>query len=130
MNLLLDTATFLWYVSADRRLPAPTRALISAAENDVWLSVVSLWEIVVKAQIDRLNLPGPAWAYASAQRGRHAIASLSLEEGAIGNLAKLPSFHRDPFDRMLVCQALHADLTLVTSDSIIERYPVKTVWMI
>jgi len=129
MNLLLDTSTFLWYVSADRRLPSRTRDLIRAAENDVWLSVVSIWEIVVKAQIDRLRLPGPAWAYVSSQRERHAIASLSLDEGAIANMAKLPTFHRDPFDRMLVCQALHDDLTLVTSDETIERYPVKTVWI-
>lgn len=129
MNLLIDTATFLWYVSGDRRLPVPTRDLIRAADNDVWLSVVSIWEIVVKAQIDRLPLPGPAWAYASAQRQRHAIASLSLDEGALANLAKLPSFHRDPFDRMLICQALHQDLTLVTSDAVIERYPVKTIWI-
>lgn len=130
MNLLLDTSAFLWYVSADRRLPAATRALIGAAEHDVWLSVVSIWEIVVKAQIDRLDLPGPAWAYASTQRERHAIASLALEEGAIAHLAKLPSFHRDPFDRMLVCQALQHDLTLVTSDAAIERYPVKTAWIV
>lgn len=129
MNLLLDTATFLWYVSADRQLPSRTRDLISAAENDVWLSVVSIWEIVVKAQIDRLRLPGPAWAYVSAQRQRHAIASLSLDEDAIANLAKLPAFHRDPFDRMLICQALHGDLILVSSDETIQRYPVKTVWM-
>jgi PIN domain nuclease of toxin-antitoxin system len=130
MNLLLDTATFLWYVSADRRLPAPTRNLIMGAEHDVWLSVVSIWEIVVKAQMDRLHLPGPAWEYVTTQRERHAIASLALEEGALANLAKLPSFHRDPFDRMLVCQALHQDLTLVTQDASIERYPVKTAWMV
>ncbi len=104
--------------------------MIIAAEHDVWLSIVSIWEIVVKAQIDRLTLPGPAWAYVSTQRERHAIASLSLDEDAIGNLAKLPSFHRDPFDRMLICQALHQDLTLVTSDTAIERYPVKTVWLL
>ena len=115
-------------MSADRRLPESTRDLISAVEHDVWLSVVSIWEIVVKAHIERLTLPGPAWAYVSTQRERHAIASLALEEGAVANLAKLPSFHRDPFDRMLVCQALHHDLTLVTSDAAIERYPVKTVW--
>ena len=129
MNLLLDTATFLWYVSADRRLPAPTRNLIRATEHDVWLSVVSIWEIVVKAQIERLHLPGPAWAYASTQRERHAIATLSLDEGAVSNLAKLPTFHRDPFDRMLICQALHQDLTIVTSDAVMERYPVKTLWV-
>lgn len=129
MRLLLDTSTFLWYVSADRRLPRATRDLISAAEHDVWLSVVSVWEIVVKTEINRLQLPGPSWAYATTQRERHAIASLSLEEGAIANLAKLPAFHRDPFDRMLVCQALQHDLSLVTNDAAIERYPVKTVWI-
>ena len=90
---------------------------------------MSIWEIVVKAAIDRLRLPGSAWAYASTQRERHAIASLSLDEGAIGNLPKLPTFHRDPFDRMLICQALHQDLTIVTKDAAIERYPVKILWL-
>jgi len=129
MKLLLDTSTFLWYVSADRRLPAVTRDLISAAEHDVWLSAVSVWEIVVKTEINRLKLPAPVWTYVTTQRERHAIAPLALEEGAIANLSKLPAVHRDPFDRMLVCQALAHDLSLVTNDALIERYPVKTVWM-
>ena len=128
MKLLLDTSVFLWYVSADRRLPVSTSNLIRAAEHDVWLSVVSVWEAVVKAQIGRLPLPGPAWAYVSAQRERHAIASLALEERALAHLAKLPPIHRDPFDRMLVCQALEHDLVVVTNDTAIERYPVKTLW--
>jgi len=128
VNLLLDTATFLWYVSADARLPADTRDLIRDPEHEVWLSVVSIWEIVIKAQLGRLPLPGPAWAYASNQRERHAIASLPLEEVAVAALAKLPAVHRDPFDRMLVCQAIQHELTIVTNDEIIERYPVKTLW--
>ena len=129
MKLLLDTSTFLWYVSADRRLPTPTRDLIRAAEHDVWLSVASVWEIVVKTQINRLRLPGPAWAYVTSQRERHAIGSLALEERAIANLAKLPAIHRDPFDRILVCQAIEHDLVLVTNDDVVERYPVKTLWI-
>ena len=129
MKLLLDTAAFLWYVSADRRLPVATRDLISAAENDVWLSVVSVWEIVVKTELKRLQLPGPAWSYVTAQRERHAVAPLALEESAVANLSKLPAVHRDPFDRMLVCQALAQDLVVVTNDPLIERYPVKTVWL-
>lgn len=106
----------------------PTRDLISAAENDVWLSVVSVWEIVVKTALKRLQLPGPAWSYVTTQRERHAVASLALEENAVANLTKLPAVHRDPFDRMLVCQALAQDLVIVTNDPLIERYPVKTVW--
>ena len=129
MRLLLDTFAFLWYVAADKRLPKATRDLIRAPEHDVWLSAASVWEIVVKTQIERLRLPEPAWTYVVAQRDRHAIAALAIEEGAIRHLAKLPAVHRDPFDRMLVCQSLQHDLTLVTNDDAIERYPVKTVWL-
>jgi len=128
MNLLLDTSTFLWYVSADKRLPAKARDLIAAAENDVWLSVVSVWEVIVKSELKRLQLPAPAWSYVMAQRERHAVASLALEESALTYLAKLPSVHRDPFDRMLVCQALAMDLAIVTNDPLIDRYPVRTIW--
>ena len=128
MTLLLDTSTFLWYIGADRRLPPATRDLLRDPEHDVVLSVVSVWEIVVKAELDRLHLAGPAWAYTKLQRDRHGFASLSLEEGALAHLGKLPPVHRDPFDRMLVCQAIEHDLTIVTNDDVLERYPVKTVW--
>jgi PIN domain nuclease of toxin-antitoxin system len=129
VKLLLDTSAFLWFMSGDPRLPDATRDLIRAPEHDVWLSVISLWEIVVKQQSGRLTLPAPAWSYITRQRERHAIASLPLEEAAVTHLAKLPTVHRDPFDRMLICQAIEHDLLLVTGDDAIRQYPVKTVWV-
>lgn len=128
MRLLLDTSTFLWFLSADSKLPETVSQAIRSPENEVWLSVVSFWEILVKHQLGRLPLPEPAFTYIPRQRERHRIGTLPLEEGAMVHLTKLPRIHRDPFDRVLVCQALEHDLLLVTSDEVVQSYPVKILW--
>ena len=129
MKLLVDTSVFLWFVSDNDRLPAHTRTVLRDPDTTVSLSVVSVWELAVKQRTGRLVLPGPAWPYVTSLRHRHGIDSLSLEERALAHLAKLPDVHRDPFDRMLVCQAIEHDLLLVTSDEQIQAYPVKTLWL-
>jgi PIN domain nuclease of toxin-antitoxin system len=129
LRLLLDTSTFLWYLSADRKLPDDVTKAIRSPDNDVWLSVVSFWEILVKHQLGRLPLPGPPFTYIPRQRERHGIDTLALEEQAVAHLPKLPQLHRDPFDRMLVCQSIEHDLYLVTPDETVQAYPVKTFWL-
>lgn len=128
MNLLLDTAVFLWLISGDDRLSDHARSAIRDPEHRVWLSVVSLWEISVKQKAGRLTLPRAAWSYVTTARERHGIESLALTEPAVAHLAKLPDVHRDPFDRMLVCQTIEHDLLLVTNDPVLHEYPVKTLW--
>jgi PIN domain nuclease of toxin-antitoxin system len=86
--------------------------------------VVSLWEAIIKYQLGKLPLPHPPEHYLPTQRARHQIVSLSLDEASVRQLAKLPSIHRDPFDRMLICQAMEHALTIVTVDSVSDRYPV------
>ena len=86
--------------------------------------MVSVWEIVVKHRLGKLPLPQPPEVYVPAQRALHRIASLSLEESAVKRLAGLPSIHRDPFDRMLVCQALDGGMRLASSDPVMRQYPV------
>lgn len=98
MKLLLDTHIFLWYISKDERLPAVLRESIRNFDNQVFLSVVSLWETIVKSQIGKLHLPQPPEIYLPAQRQRHQIASLDLDEASVSQLASLPPIHRDPFD--------------------------------
>lgn len=88
-------------------------------------SVISVWEATVKYQLGKLPLPQPPEIYLPMQRERHIISSLSLTETSIAQLGKLPSIHRDPFDRMLICQALEHDLTILTVDDAIRAYPVK-----
>ena len=123
MRLLLDTHIFLWFISGDTRLPGDWREGIRDTGNEVYVSVVSLWEALVKHRLGKLPLPEPPESYLPTQRARHQLASLSLDEASVRHLATLPSAHRDPFDRMLVCQALEHGLTIVTVDPVFGAYP-------
>ena len=127
MKLLLDTHVFLWYISGDSRLPNQLRNVLCNSDNEVWLSVVSLWEAIVKYRLKKLPLPEPPESYFPRQRERHQIESLALDEASVAELAKLPSIHRDPFDRMLICQTLRHGMTIVTVDEAILAYPVPVV---
>ena len=122
MRLLLDTHIFLWYITGDLRLPASVLPLIRDPANEVYLSVVSVWETMVKYQLGKLPLPQAPVTYVSQQRQRHKIESLPLDEGSVTNLAKLPALHKDPFDRMLICQALQHGLTIVSADDAVRAY--------
>jgi PIN domain nuclease of toxin-antitoxin system len=125
---LLDTQVFLWMASGSSVVSGEVRDVIRDPTNEVWLSVASVWELAIKQQIGRIALPAGAAEYVAAQRQRHAVASLSVEEAAIAHLPKLPDVHRDPFDRLLVCQAIEHEMTLVSADRLLRRYPVKLFW--
>ena len=125
MNILLDTQIFLWYITKDRRLPASMLHSIRHTENEVYLSVVSIWEVIVKHQIGKLPLPQPPDVYLPEQRRRHQIRNLDLDEASILQLIKLPAVHRDPFDRMLICQAIQHGMVLATVDAQVAKYSVR-----
>jgi PIN domain nuclease of toxin-antitoxin system len=127
MKLLLDTHVFLWFISGDLRLPDGMLQSVCEPSNEVYLSVVSLWEAIIKYHLERLPLPQPPEVYLPIQRERHLISSLLLIEASVAHLGKLPSLHGDHFDRMLVCQAIEHDLVIVTVDDTIRAYPVKVL---
>lgn len=124
MRLLLDTHIFLWYISADPRLAAEVRDVIRDPANEVSLSVASVWEVVIKHALGKLPLPGSPAQYLPQQREAHRIVSLPVEEPALVHLAGLPALHRDPFDRILVAQALQHGMTLVSVDDAVRGYTV------
>ena len=128
MKLLLDTCTFLWIVTDDAALTPRAREVFLDGSNERFLSAVSVWEILAKHALGRLPLPEPPERFVPEQRERHGIAPLSLDEVAVLHLSRLPPLHRDPFDRMLVCQALAGGLALLTPDEQIAKYPVRCVW--
>jgi len=128
MNLLLDTCTFLWIATGDESLSSSARRLFADPANQVFLSAVSAWEIAVKHSLGRLPLPRPPSVLVPEQRRRHQIQPLLLDEEAALFCAKLPELHKDPFDRMLICQAIMGGLTLLTPDQLISQYPVATAW--
>jgi len=127
MRILLDTHIFLWFINGDAQLPMSVRDAIRDLDNDVYLSAISVWEAIVKYQLGKLPLPEHPKTYLPKQRDLHQIASLALDESSVLQLAKLPPLHRDPFDRMLICQALQNNLTIATVDTAVSAYPVSVM---
>jgi PIN domain nuclease of toxin-antitoxin system len=128
VKVLLDTCTFLWIIEDAPDLSARARELFLDEEVAVFLSAVSAWEIAVKHASGRLTLALPPDRLVPEQRRLRGIEALPLEEEATFQLARLPGLHRDPFDRMLIAQAIHHGLALLTPDEAIRRYPVRTIW--
>ena len=128
MRLLLDTCTFLWIAGGDAALSPTAARLFASPENEVFLSAVSAWEIAVKHQLGRLELREPPDRFVSAQREAHGIEPLPLDEESALQVGRLPALHRDPFDRMLVCQAIVHGLAILTPDPLVAQYPARTIW--
>ncbi|HEX7668907.1 MAG TPA: type II toxin-antitoxin system VapC family toxin [Polyangiaceae bacterium] len=128
VSLLLDTCTFLWWATDDPAVPESVRVRLRNPDEQVFLSSVSAWEICVKYALGKLPLPEAPSDYLPDRRKRLGISALSLEEPDVLSLTKLPSLHRDPFDRMLVSQAIARSLTLVTPDPEVRAYPCLTWW--
>lgn len=128
MKLLLDTCTFLWIIQDSPRLSKKARDLFLDKRNEARLSVVSVWEMVLKYQLLRLPLPEPPDTFIPKQCYLHDIGMMPLEDRAIYELLKIPPLHNDPFDRMLVCQARAHDLVILTPDKLVTDYQVQSVW--
>lgn len=124
MKLLLDTHVFLWFISGDARLPISFRGAIQDPNNNVFLSVASVWETIIKYNLGKLPLPQSPEIYIPRQRQIHRIKSLPISESSLKHLAVLPDLHRDPFDRILISQALSHNLTIGTADAEILKYNV------
>lgn len=119
---------FIWLAENDVGLSRLARDLIADPTNDVYLSAVSAWEIAIKNGIGRLELEIPPEEYVPEQRRLHRIEPLSITEADALQVGNLPNVHRDPFDRLIVAQAIVQDMSVVTNDSLIGRYPVPVVW--
>jgi len=128
VKLLLDTCAFLWFQADSSDLSPAARAQILEPTNDVYLSAVSVWEIARKYAQGRLCLPSHPSTLIPAVRKDSGIASLPLTEADALAAEKLQLFHKDPFDRMLIAQALMGGLVIVTSDRAFEPYPVRVLW--
>ena len=128
MRYLLDTCTLLWLARGDRALPQRVRDTLSKPGIAVTVSTASVWEIAIKHGLGRLPLPVPLAQFLPDVRARYALDSLPIDEESALHVAKLPSLHADPFDRMLVSQAIVHGLTIVTPDPLVTQYPARTLW--
>ena len=128
MNALLDTHTFLWWVTDDARLPSSVRSILSDGKNSIFLSAASGWEIAIKAQLGRLRVPAPLEGFIAEQISLHAFQSLAIQMSHALHVYTLPRQHADPFDRLLIAQSQLEDLPILTSDPAFAAYEVEIVW--
>lgn len=128
MRYLLDTHTFIWSITDPARLSTRVRDLIEDPDNDILLSCASAWEIAIKAGLGRMQPPRDVAEHVPEQLLKHGFIHLPIELPHVLAVARLPLLHRDPFDRLLVCQAQLERLPLLTSDPNIQRYQVPVIW--
>jgi len=128
VRLLLDTHAFLWWVADAPELSPRARAAIGDAGNACFFSAASCWEMAVKISIGKLEIAGTVERFVPHHLSVNGIQELPVEIRHAAGVARLPFHHRDPFDRLLACQAIEEDLAIVSADRIFRRYGLKRVW--
>ncbi len=128
VNFLLDAHTFLWAITDDKRLSTTAREVFTRASNELLLSSASVWEILIKVQIGKLQVPLPTGNYLKRHLTANNIQVLPIRLEHVLRLEQLPLHHRDPFDRILVAQSLEEKMPIVSCDLLFKKYPVKVVW--
>ncbi len=128
MKALLDTHTFLWWITDDSKLSSQVHKIIGDGRNELFLSAASGWEIAIKAQLGRIKIPDKPELFISEQMLTNAIQGLPIQMSHALYVYNLPDYHRDPFDRILVAQAHLEGLPILTNDSQISQYPVQIIW--
>ena len=128
MKYLLDTHTFLWLNDQPAQLSPVVQALFAAGEHDFYLSLASAWEMQIKCQLGKLALDLPVKELIDQACAANDIQLLPIGLGHIGALEQLPPHHKDPFDRLLIAQAINEGLTVLSADQAFAGYPVEVVW--
>jgi PIN domain nuclease of toxin-antitoxin system len=128
VKLLLDTHAFLCWVAASGELSRKAKSAIGTARNECLVSVASGWEIAIKVSLGKLRIDGALDRFLPEQLAANGFRPLAIDLKHAARVANLPFHHRDPFDRLLVAQALEEDLAIVTADPVIAKYGVSRVW--
>jgi PIN domain nuclease of toxin-antitoxin system len=128
MKLLLDTHVFIWWSDEPENLSDRSLEAFKSTENSLILSIVSIWEMQIKIQIGKMRLKHTLRYLIENQSNINNIEILPITVGHIYMLENLPMHHRDPFDRLLICQAIEESLLLVSKDNVFSNYPVNIYW--
>jgi len=128
LAVLLDTQVFLWMNAAPQRLSELAKSIIVDPAEELLFSAVSSWEIAIKHATGRLHLPEPPVIYVPSRIAATALTAIAIEHLHTLHAGNLPMHHRDPFDRLLIAQALELDVAVLTSDKSFDRYEVDVIW--
>ena len=127
MNVLIDTHVWIWSLADPSRLSPESRSLLSSSRNVVYLSAASAWELAIKAALGKIELPESVETYVPTRMARQGITALPVTHAHALRVSTLPPHHRDPFDRLLIAQALVERLPILTADAVFDRYDVEVI---
>jgi len=128
VRLLLDTHAWLWWNQDAPELSRPARRAIANPANECWLSIASAWEMALKISNGKLSLDGDLEHFLPAQMAENGFAFLPIEVRHVAGTVQLPFHHRDPFDRLIIAQALVEGLAVVSADTVFSKYGVRRIW--
>ncbi len=128
MKYLLDTHTFLWFVLDDKRISTKAKSIIKDSKNEIYFSAASAWEIAIKTKLDRLKIKGDLESFIIEQLSTNSFVPLSITISHSLYTERLPQFHKDPFDRIIIAQSKVEKLSLISKDKNIKKYKVPIVW--
>ncbi len=128
MNILLDTHAFLWFIAGSNELSDKARELIEDENNRVFLSAASLWEMAIKVSLEKLTLSEPFETLIPEQLALNGMEILGITVAHTTQVAILPFHHRDPFDRLIIAQALEEQIPVISADDTFDKYGVTRIW--
>ena len=128
MKVLVDTHAFVWALLNDHRLSTKAKQVFRSDEHELVFSLISLWEIAIKMNIGKLNTLGSSVSYIRDEMNAYGMELLPIRYEHILQLESLPAHHGDPFDRLLIAQAITESLPILTGDEVFRRYGAKVIW--
>ncbi len=128
MRLLLDTHSLLWFLLDDPQLPRLARLAIADGGNQVEVSPATYWEIAIKISLGKYELPEPYGPFMVRELKDNAMRILPILPRHTAVLTDLPFYHRDPFDRLIIAQAMVEGIPVVSGDDLFDEYPVRRIW--
>jgi PIN domain nuclease of toxin-antitoxin system len=128
MKYLLDTMVWLWSVGPTEKIGSAGLEILSAGKEEIYLSAVSSWEIAIKAKLGKFDLPEAPGPYVRTRLALQGIRSLSVTQDHTLGVYDLPLHHADPFDRLMIAQAILEKMVILTADRAFKKYPVELIW--
>ena len=128
MKYLLDTGIWFWSIASEERINRVGREILRNSQVEIYLSAATSWELTIKARLGKLHLPSPPAQCIPTFMARQGLRSLPITHIHAVKVYDLPAHHRDPFDRLIIAQAMAEEMVVLTSDRVFKKYPVEIVW--
>ena len=128
MNILIDTQAIIWFAENNSQLSAKARSMMEDEDNDCFVSMASFWEISIKMNLGKLNINNLMLSEFIDEVVENGFPTLDIRRDHLLENGKLPFFHRDPFDRLIIAQAISENMMVISSDPAFDLYPIQRIW--